>query len=140
MTRSFEGFALSGGERMQLTRQRTARGQTLVDLGESIVGGQVKRQAESRTGPRLDLVPPDAVCENVAGDTEQPWQCGAMVLVTEAVKAQQGTRERLGSQVRSCPREPPRQPGVHVADTPHVELGEERRIPPRTQDEFSVSQ
>ncbi len=56
-----ERFTLARRESVELTLQRETGGEALLDLGESIFGGEVERQAESLASARLDLIPPDGV-------------------------------------------------------------------------------
>ena len=117
-----ERFTLAGRESVELTLQRKTGGEALLDFGESIFGGEVEGQAESLASARLDLIPPDGVRENVAGDPEQPRQRRAVVVVAEAVDAQESPRERLGGEVAGRPGKSSGQPRVHVADVPGVQL------------------
>jgi len=117
-----ERFTLARRESVKLTLQGQTRGEALLDLGEAVFGGEVERQAESLASTRLDLIPPDGVRENVAGDPEQPRQSQAVVVVPEPIDAQESPRERLGGQVAGRPGDSPGQPCMHVADVPGVQL------------------
>ena len=117
-----ERFTLAGRESVELTLQRKAGGEALLDFGESVVGGEVKRETEPLASARLDLIPSDGVREDVAGNPKQPRQRCAAVAVAEAVDAQQSPRERLRSEVAGRPGKSSGQPRVHVADMPGVQL------------------
>jgi hypothetical protein len=115
-------FTLAGRESVELTLQRKAGGEALLDFGESVFAGKVERQAKSLASARLDLIPPDSVRQNVAGNPEQPRQRRALVIVAETLEAQESPRERLGGEVAGRPGESSGQPRVHVADVPGVQL------------------
>jgi hypothetical protein len=115
-------FTLAGRESVDLTLERKAGGEPLLDFSEPIFSGKVERQAESLASARLDLIPPDSVRENVAGDSEQPRQRRALVIVAEAVDAQESPCERLGGEVAGRPGKSSAQPRVHVGDVPGVHL------------------
>ena len=117
-----ERFTLAGRKSVELTLQRTTRGQAVLDLGKSIFGGEVQRKAQSLASARLDLIPPDSVRENIAGDPEQPRQRQAVVIVAEPVDAQKSPGERLRGEVAGRPGKSSGQPHVHVADVPGVQL------------------
>jgi len=117
-----ERFPLRGGEGVELMLQRKTRRQAFLDFGEAILGGEVERQPEPLASARLDLISPDGVRENVAGDPKQPRQRRAVVVIVEPIDAQQSPRERLRGEVAGRPGKTPGQPRVHVADVPGVQL------------------
>lgn len=117
-----ERFTLPRRECLELTFQRQAGREALLDLGEPIFGGEVERQAESLACARLDLIAPDSVRKNVASNPEQPRQRQTVVIVAEPTDAQKSSRERLSGEIAGRPGKPSRQPRIHLANVPAVQL------------------
>lgn len=66
-----ERITLGRRQSVELTLHRKPRRETLLDLDEPILGGQVERQAKTLASTRLDLIPPNGIRQDVAGDPEQ---------------------------------------------------------------------
>src|SRR6202000_1890296 len=108
--------------------QRGARRQPLLDFGVAVLSGEIERQAESLARASLARVAPGRFGQQVRCDPEQPRQCRAVAVVTEALARQPRPREGLRGQVARGPRYAVREPPIDGLHVPCVERRERLRF------------